>query len=220
VADVAGRALPNYNRPHPTRTDAMNVNKYPDRAARRGVATFYDEFPDVEIRYGELDVFKSSSMREPGLQSSYSGKRGDGKACFDVLTLYRKGQLLAALSYFVDTNPRRKTSDNLFARIDVVVTEKDYRGMGVGKLLVITALKYVMQRWGVHLYSISCLAAHDAMARILDSVGFASEQRPNENYVRQTLSFTEVDRAEFAARIDRALAETIQRVRYKFRQDS
>ena len=135
-----------------------------------------------------------------------------------MLCLYYKGAQIASLSFFIEKNKMKREERDHFARIDIVIVEKEFRRLGFGKLLVFTAIKYLLDRWGARIYSISCLAAHDAMAKILDDIGFHAEQRPEENFKRETISFSEVDQDEFSALVDSRLENSVQLVRYRLRQ--
>ena len=55
------------------------------------------------------------------------------------------------------------------------------------------------------------------MAKILEQIGFHGEQRANEEFKRETISFSEVDQAEFSALINARLSNSIQLVKYRLR---
>ena len=196
----------------------MELTDYPDRVAKANIAELFSSFPHAELRYSEFDKFLSASMREPQLGSSYSGNKEEANGIFDVLCLYHKGAQTASLSLFLEKNEMKKDHSDHFARIDIVIVEKEFRKNGLGKLLVFTAIKYILDRWGPRIYSISCLAAHEAMAKILEQIGFHGEQRANEDFIRESISFSEVNQAEFSALINERLSNSIQLVKYRLRQ--
>ncbi len=196
----------------------MKLNDSPDKIPKTKIAELYESFPHAELRFSEFDKFSSASIREPQLDSSYNADPQEGKGVFDVLCLYYKGAQMATLSFFIEKNKMKKKEPDHFARIDIVIVEKEFRKMGIGQLLVLTAIKYLLDRWRAWIYSMSCLAAHDAMAKILDDIGFHAEQRPDEDFIRETISFSEVDQDEFSTIINTRLASSIQLVKYRLRQ--
>ena len=196
----------------------MDLNKSPGNIPKSKIAKLYKDFPHAELRFSEFDKFAIAHRREPHLGSSYNDDPEKGQGIFDVLCLYYKGAQVASLSFFVEKNKMKRQEPDHFARIDIVIVENEFRRLGLGKLLVFTAIKYLLDRWSARIYSISCLAAHDAMAKILDGIGFHAEQRPEENFIRATISFDEVNQDEFSALINSRLEDSIQLVRYRLRQ--
>ncbi len=197
----------------------MDLNKSPGNIAKSKIAKLYKDFPHAELRFSEFDKFATAHRREPHLGSSYNDDPQQKNGIFDVLGLHYNGAQVASLSFFIEKNKMKKRQEpDHFARIDIVIVEKEFRRLGLGKILVFTAIKYLLDRWGARIYSISCLAAHDAMAKILDDIGFHAEQRPEENFIRATISFDEVNQDEFSALINSRLEDSIQLVRYRLRQ--
>ena len=135
-----------------------------------------------------------------------------------MLCLYYKDVHLGSLSFFLEQNEMRKVLQDHFARIDIVIVEKAFRNKAVGNLLVLTVLKYLLDRWGPRIYSISSLAAHEAMVRILEEVGFEGKQGESDLFKREAILFDEADQGEFSSLIDTRLADTIQLVHYRLRQ--
>lgn len=193
----------------------MNLNDFPEGQAKKRIVEHYDAFPYLEVRYSELKTFSSALLRQPQLRSSYNDKLEAGKSIFDVLCLYHRGVHAGSLSFFLERNEMRKNEADHFGRIDIVIVETAFQRKAVGKLLVITAITYLLDRWGPIIYSLSCLAAHEAMAKILEEIGFEGEQRTNEAFIRETLSFENVNRDEFSALLNTRLAKTIQLVNYR-----
>lgn len=198
----------------------MNVDDYPGGPAKDKIAEVFKNFPSSEIRFGEYDVFGSAHAREAHLGSSYKEDTEEGKGTYDVVCLYYEDQVMGSLSFFLEKNEIRaeKGKADHFARIDIVIVEKEFRNIGVGKLLVFTTIKYLLDRWGQGIYSISCLAAHAAMAKILEQVGFESEQRASEDFRRETISFGDDGIEAFSAFIDERVSGSMQLTRYRLRQ--
>lgn len=196
----------------------MNVDKYPAKPAKDKIAQLYGSFPSSEIRFGEFDMFASAHAREAHLGSTYHEDMEEAKGTLEVLCLYHKDQLMGSLSFFLKKNDMKKCEADHFARIDIVIVEKEFRNIGIGKLLVFTAIKYLLDRWGRGIYSISCLAAHAAMEKILEQIGFRGEQRANENFKRETISLGEMGPDEFSSLIDERVSGSMQLVRYRLRQ--
>lgn len=196
----------------------MNLDEYPAKPAKDKINKLYTNFPSSEIRFGEFGKFASAHAREAHLGSSYKEHEEEGKGALDVLCLYHRSQLMGCLSFFLEKNEKRKCEADHFARIDIVIVEEEFRNIGVGKLLVFTAIKYLIERWGQGIYSISCLAAHAAMAKILEQIGFQGEQRANEDFKRETITFAEMDLDEFSSLINERISGSMQLVRYRLRQ--
>ena len=197
----------------------MDLNKTPANIAKSKIAKLYKDFPHAELRFSEFDKFAIAHRREPQLGSSYNDDPQQKNGLFDVLGLHYNGAQVASLSFFIEKNKMKKRDEpDHFARIDIVIVEKEFRRLGLGKILVFTAIKYLLDRWGARIYSISCLAAHDAMAKILDDIGFHTEQRPDEDFIRKTITFSEVDQDEFSTLIDTRLEGSIQLANYRLRQ--
>lgn len=196
----------------------MELAHYPDKFAKKKLSRLFAKLPASEIRYGEADKLLSAQHREPHLEGSYKGNLREANDDVEVLSLYLDGEFAACLSIFLEKNNMKNDEADHFARIDIVIVEDNFRKMGLGKLLVMTSIKYVLDRWGPKLYSLSCLAGHEAMAIILEDVGFKGEQRRNEEYKRETLSFNDVDQDEFSSFIDTRVADTIKLVRYRLRK--
>ncbi len=196
----------------------MNLADQSGESAKVAIAALFDNFPSTELRFGEFDKFAGAHAREAHLGSSYKENMAEGKGTRDVLCLYHQGQLMGCLSFFLEKNEIRKSEADHFARIDIVIVEKAFRNIGIGKLLVFTAIKYLLDRWGQGIYSISCLAAHAAMAKILEQVGFEGEQRFEEDFKRETISFSDTGTEAFSALISERVAGSIQLTRYRLRQ--
>ena len=196
----------------------MDLNKTPANIAKSKIAKLYKDFPHAELRFSEFDKFAQAHRREPHLGSSYNDNPQQKNGLFDVLGLHYNGAQVASLSFFIEKNKMKRQEPNHFARIDIVIVEKEFRRLGLGKILVFTAIKYLLDRWGARIYSISCLAAHDAIAKILDDIGFHAEQRPEENFIRETISFSEIDQGEFSSLINTRIEGSIQLVKYRLRQ--
>ena len=147
-----------------------------------GPAPAPDVLPDVfaepsrwRLSRGDLEAYQELRAREPQLVSLLDGKPDGGG--LETLALWEGSRLQGAVSCVVQVNPLRPTAANRFARIDIVVVPAASRGLGLGRVLLAGATAHLLRSQGELLYSISCLAAHPAVAHTLEAMGFAPGAR-------------------------------------------
>ena len=165
------------------------------------------------LRWGTQDILSQYRAREPGLVSSAR----DGSDVKVVLLEY-DGALLGIASFFLETNARRTTTANLFARVDLVIVPGSHRRRGVARALLLCVLTYLLSVHGHRLYSISCLAAHDAIVKILSDEGLRTRPVPERHFTHAELPITGQTRASVRDRIARDAARAVQTVNYRLRQ--
>ncbi len=182
-----------------------------------------DPLPDVfsepsrwRLRRGDLDAYQELRVREPQLVSLVDGKPNAG--VLEALVLWEGGRLQGAVSYLVQVNLLRPPGANRFARIDIVVVPPESRGLGLGHLLLASVTAHLLRSQGELLYSISCLAAHPAVAHTLEAMGFVPGARDHLHYVHEELRLEPGAVPALAARFSREAATALRRASYTLRQ--
>ena len=182
-----------------------------------------DALPEVfaqssrwRLSRGAVDAYQELRAREPQLVSLVDGKPDAGD--LEALVLWEGPRLQGAVSYVVQVNPRRPTDANRFARIDIVVVPFASRGLGLGHVLLAAATAYLLRSQGELLYSISCLAAHPAVAHTLEAMGFVPGARDHLHYVHEELRLERSQGPALAARFCGEAAAALRRASYALRQ--
>ncbi len=181
--------------------------------AGRGLETLSDPYPQLELRWGTYDALSQFRAKEPGLVSSARNETG-----VQVVLLEYAGAPQGVVSFFLDTNTLRATRDNMFARIDLVIVPEANRGHGVARALVRCVLTHLLGTHGERLYSISCLAAHDAIVKILRDEEFKTRAVPEQHYTHAELAVTGETRDGLRDRFTSGAERALRAVNFHLRQ--
>lgn len=195
------------------------------QAESRLLTEWFEPTPHLEFSFGDIATYKSLHAQALHLVSMVDelGSARDP----EVLTLRYHGKPLGVTSFLVETNARRPAPRRKFARIDLVITHPVFRGMGVGRLLMLLVVAFLLERNGDELYSISCLAAHDAVAHVLEDIQFTERPpppRPFEEvtYKHEHLRLGEdeggIDLAAYQQDIHRMSEHNVRMVNFRLRQ--
>lgn len=152
------------------------------------LADIFAPFPRMDISLGDDALYKRFRCLEPALVSCLDDCDLNDASKVDYLAVSCEGQPAGVASLVVRTNDRRALPDNMFGRIDLVIVAPNFRGRRLGRLLTLCSIVHLLNRFGPGLYSISCLAAHVAMEKILESVAFIRSERQDSNFVHEELS--------------------------------
>lgn len=183
-----------------------------------GVLTdVFGEDPRFILEQGDLNTYQTFRHQEPNLVSIVDGKPDMAKD-LDALVLRMEGNPVGAVSFLVQANPRKTPPFDSYGRIDIVVVPGASRGAGLGRLLLLSATLTLLRDHGSSLYSISCLAAHPAVATVLESVGYTPEHRGNSDFVHEELRLEGEDRPGLERDFSTRLRGSFQQVRYALRQ--
>ncbi len=164
------------------------------------------------------NVYKRFRCLEPSL-SSCLDELADGSGARAIFVgVELDGVVVGVTSLVVRVNPRRAGGLNSYGRIDLVIVEPEFRSLRLGHLLVTAALLHLLDTCGSRLYSVSCLAAHPAMERILATLGFARSERENKNYVHEELKLEQVDRLALIDDLGEKMADVLRQTRFRLRQ--
>jgi len=93
-----------------------------------------------------------------------------------------------------------------------------WRGYGLGSVLVLGGLIHLLDTWGPRLYSISSLAAHEAISCILEKFGFHGALRPGKEFVHEERKLAGDEHRHMLADLTDALATSLQTTNYRIRQ--
>jgi len=170
-------------------------------------------YPQLMLRWGTQDTLSRYRAKEPGLVSS-ARDEGDVK----VVLLEYAGAPQGVVSFFLETNTHRATRDDMFARIDLVIVPGSNRGHGVARALVLCVLGYLLSRCADRLYSVSCLAAHDAIEKILRDEGFVTRAVPDQQYTHAELALTGQSRNRLRDQMTGSAARALRALNYHLRQ--
>lgn len=133
-------------------------------------------FPEFQ----QLFIHQNASRRDD--EGNESSKRGElialyhdryreDSARYRVVGIRALGQVAGCCAFGVTTNAKKNPPRRSYARVDIVITRRDFRRLNLAKLMVYATLDLILKQWGRELYSISCLCAHRAMSRIFESLG-------------------------------------------------
>ena len=123
------------------------------------------------LRFAEEHSYDSSD--ETRIKSQYAAQLLAADPSTGALGIHACGDLVSAASFGVVPLPRRGA---VSGRIDVVVTPRAYRGRGLARAAVGSVLSSLLERFGEALEHVSVIAAHPAMAHIVEGLGFADAQ--------------------------------------------
>ncbi len=158
---------------------------------------YNQKYHELYFSLGDAATYKRLRIVESGLVSCFDDSNIYDPQKLQVMSLTKEGEVLGVTSFGIFTNSKRTESQNLYARIDLVITEKKWRGFGVARILVLSVLVYILELYRKRLYSISCLAAHEAIANILESISFTGDRRDEKGFTHETLSFEAIDPNEY-----------------------
>lgn len=194
-------------------SSAMETFAFPSR----DLARIFEPYPRLHLGRADAALFREFRAGEPGLVSLLDEAPETGR--FETLVFAHNDHPLGVLSYLIVDNPRRADRRaNRYARIDLVIVKKGVRGLGVSRVLILASLVKLLAESGERLYSISCLAAHPAIAAVLESLGFDPSPREDKGFTHEELRLEAVDRTELASRFTEQLAASLRRAHYRLRQ--
>jgi len=172
----------------------------------------------LKVRFVDLEGYQRFRSMECGLVSCLDGQTGPDPQRPQVLAIALHDKPVGVVSFLVSTNAYRQSSSDLYGRIDLVIMSSHSRGLGIGRLLVLSAITQLLALYGRRLYSLSSLAAHPAMEVILEGVGFSGEYRQNDNFKHEELQLEGADRNGLITFFREKTAEALQASNFRLRQ--
>lgn len=170
------------------------------------------------IRLGTAAKFRRFRTLEPALVSvlDHPAPDSDQAAFYLVSTLDDDDAALA--SFVCETNGKRPTSSNVYGRIDLVITVPQFRSLGLAKFLVLAGILQLVLGLGPRMYSISCLAAHAAIEKILLDVGFEGDRREGQGFRHLSIRLDDENRDAIRQDIEQRLITAAKIAKYRMRQ--
>lgn len=194
----------------------METQTAPTLAAE--VLDIFGDQERVGVCFASSELYQRFRSLESGLISCVDGESGENKRRLQVLAIEVDGEAVGVVSYIVSTNAYRQSSLDLYGRIDLVIMARHLRGLGIGRLLVLSSITQLLAVYGRRLYSLSSLAAHPAMESILEEVGFGGEYRQNDNFKHEELRFDDLDVEGYLDSIILKSKEALGLTNYRLRQ--
>ena len=172
-----------------------------------------NEYDKLKIELDNDEVFSKVRSSEPALVSSFTSKPTIDQKLETIVITY-DGCHVGGISFFTYKNEMRKNDRNLYSRIDIVVVPRLYQGLGISKMLILLAIQHLNLTYDKRMYSISCLAAHKAIEKVLEGLEFIGTQDEDKNFKRESISFDDIDYNAFKLMIDKNISSVIHKVNY------
>lgn len=176
----------------------------------------FESFPNLELTQGNLTAYNKFRCHEPGLVSCLDGS--EEKQEPEVLLIEGNSKPLGVLSLVVKKNKYKAYPANQYARIDLVIVNKSSRSLGIGRLLIFCAITYLLRTRGNRIYSISCLAAHKAVEKVLKDLSFQGPQEQDKNYWQGTFQLEGLDTEELTCRFVEQTSLCLKKTNFRLRQ--
>jgi GNAT superfamily N-acetyltransferase len=144
------------------------------------LTALFEESHDLKLVKAEKALLRSFRVLEPSLVSCVDTFDGDYEE--EYLVLLEKGQPLGVVSMVVFENVHKPAPPKNYARLDLVIVNEKYRNVGLGHLLIICSLIFILKSRGRQLYSISCLAAHETVEKYLKELSFTEHHHEEKNF--------------------------------------
>ena len=118
----------------------------------------FAQSPDYQIAKADKSIYRSFCSKEPELVSCYDNFDGDYDEEF--LVFKKNNQPLGLASIVIRENPNKPAQPKIYARLGLIIVDKKYREIGIGRLLIVCSLLFALRTQRQQIYSISCLAAY------------------------------------------------------------
>lgn len=178
----------------------------------------FKPYPRLELRQEAGGSFTQFRAYAPQLVSCYD-EQSKKALTPSLLVLYWDKMPIGALSYLIQQNSYRKSPRDHYARIDLVIVPESYEGNGLSFLLVSCAQLFFLESLPHKIYSISCLAAHPAIAHVLKSYGFQPKGQNDKNFVEYEQVVSDENALKIKKSAIESACERAQVVHYRLRQE-
>ena len=184
----------------------------------RRVASALRPFDKLVVSWGDEDTYRRFRILEPSLVSCVDQHSDSHDTTIEYLMIKCMGEVAGIASLVTRVNTHRPPHRSLYGRIDLVIVHERFRGLGLGRVLTLVSVTHLLETFDSRLYSISCLAAHPAMEKILDSVGFVRREQGEKNYVHEELAIDPTEVGEFRDRMVSETKAAARRANFNIRQ--
>ncbi|MZG54152.1 MAG: GNAT family N-acetyltransferase [Nitrospinae bacterium] len=170
-------------------------------------------FPNLRLSKADKLLFRQFLYMEPNLVSLV----GDGNVEEEILVLYNQDQPVGTASIVIRKNLNKSVLPDHYARLDVIIVGKKYRNLGIGRLLIVCALIYILRNFGKQIYSLSCLAAHDTVKKKLKNLSFVEHHATEKNFWQGALNLEENKLEDLLELFQEDAKKCLQWTAYKLR---
>ncbi|CCQ90489.1 hypothetical protein NITGR_290089 [Nitrospina gracilis 3/211] len=189
------------------------LNSEAGQSVENRVATY----PQMQVLEGDMTTFKRFRFLEPGLVSLLDSNPTALENHHKVLVLVYKNDPLGCISLV--HLPRMDTLNRVFynARLDLVIVANGFRGMGIGRSMMLMGMYYLLETLGDSLKSISAATPHPAADRVLQSLEFTLLPS-QDGSLHRTLDLKGLDRPGLLHVIRDKTDESLKRMHYTLRR--
>lgn len=177
---------------------------------------YTSEFPRLKLFYADQVLYSQFRAREQQLVSVLD--KGKHDALHRVIALEAYEDNIGMTSFTLHENSMRPDKRKHYARVDLVIVPDVFRGLGASKIVVLACLIDLLREFGDRIYSISCLAGHDAIAHILSQLGFTENRQKKDDFRHFEQKVSDDTSSELFAYYDQQLKYSLQSTNYKCRQ--
>ena len=175
----------------------------------------FEPYEDLLLAKAGKSTYQSFRNKEPQLKSCSDGFEGHHEE--EILLLYGQGKPMGVASLAIRKNINKPRYPKIYVRLDLVIVDEKYRNLGVGRLLILCCLLLVLGTKGKYIYSISCIAAHETVEKILKELGFEEKKREGEESWQGFLNLEEKNyeslQKNFVAKAKTSIQATVARLR-------
>lgn len=183
---------------------------------RSVLSDIFEPYPSLELTQGDLGAYRHFRAREPQLVSCWD--QGEEKPDKEILVLREAGAPAGTVSFMAKENPCRECCSNYYARIDLVIVDNEHRNLGIGRLLIHCVITHLLRIHGDHLYSISCLAAHPAVEKVLKNLSFEGHREKMKTFWQGELKINKNDVADLTRKFTGETSHLLKIVNFHSRQ--
>lgn len=182
------------------------------------LVSLFTPYPRLSLSLGKEEIYQRFRRIEPSLVSYHNSTVGVNQPGVQVLVAHATDSPAGVASFLVETNGYRSGRSNQFARIDLVIVSPQYRGLGLGRLLMFAVIIQLLEVYRRSLYSISCLAAHPAVEKCLEEVGFCGQMRAKGQFKHEEIKLEALDVDDLLNTLVSRMSSAMQMTNFRLRQ--
>jgi RimJ/RimL family protein N-acetyltransferase len=193
------------------------INDQPETITPR-VSTILQKYPRIGVGFASDTTYRQFRALAPQLVSYQDEHDGREATQLVLFAVYIDDVPVACVSCILDVNDMRKKPRTRYARVDLVIVPEKHQRLGLGRVAVLAALLHLLDTQGSHIYSVSCLAAHEAINVILQDLGFEAKRRDDHNFVHEEYRLNDENESTFTEIVASRLQEAVRLTSYRLRQ--